>query len=175
MFLNNSGSVRRFESGTPATLFLYNRLMNLELGCKFKLLLDHAIPPHYAHGPEEDAGMDLFSAENAWVIPGQVVKIRTGIALEMPAGVEAQVRSRSGMAANHGVVVINAPGTVDPSYRGEVIVALTKLTAGSGYEVKAGDRIAQIVFSRYLPVQLQVATELSSTTRGKGGLGSTGA
>ena len=91
----------------------------------------------------------------------------------MPAGVEAQVRPRSGLAATHGVGVLNAPGTIDSDYRGEIKVVLFNMSA-HGYEVKSGDRIAQLVFSRPLAIEFQECPSLSDTRRGDGGFGHTG-
>jgi dUTP pyrophosphatase len=98
--------------------------------------------------------------------------VRTGIAIEVPPGVEAQIRPRSGLALKHAITLPNSPGTIDPGYRGEVQVILLNLGAAP-YQVQAGDRIAQIVFARYEPVEWD-ENELNGSRRGGGGFGSTG-
>lgn len=117
--------------------------------------------------------MDLFAADYAVVPPGQAKIIHTGIAIELPPGYEAQVRSRSGLALKKRVFVLNAPGTIDPSYRGEVGVIL--FNAGSEhFEVEPGDRVAQMVIARYVGATVVRADELAGSLRGQGGFGSTG-
>jgi dUTP pyrophosphatase len=91
----------------------------------------------------------------------------------MPPGVEGQVRPRSGLAIRHGVTCLNAPGTIDPDYRGEVCVILANF-GGDPFPVRRGDRVAQIVFSRTVRARLEVVSELEGTPRGKGGFGHTG-
>ncbi len=99
--------------------------------------------------------------------------IPTGLFIEIPAGYEAQVRPRSGLAARHGITVINAPGTIDADYRGEIKVALVNLS-GSSYTVENGDRIAQMVVAPHAAVAWEPAEELAESDRGAGGFGSTG-
>ncbi len=128
--------------------------------------------PEYAHGPEEDAAMDLRSIATVVLSPGIPQAVPTGIAIELPAGYEAQVRPRSGLALKHAIIVANSPGTIDPGYRGEIRVIL--LNAGaSDYKIEKGDRIAQLVIARYEPVEWEEG-DLSQTVRGAGGFGSSG-
>ena len=123
------------------------------------------------------AGFDLLAAVPAdapvQILPGQRAIIPTGIALALPAGVEGQVRPRSGLAARHGVTVLNAPGTIDADYRGEVQVILVNLGAET-FVVERGARIAQIIFANTLSVMLREVEKLDETRRGVGGFGSTG-
>jgi len=113
----------------------------------------------------EDAPVSLESSDRA-LVP-------TGLAFELPAGYEAQVRPRSGLALKHGVTVLNSPGTIDADYRGEVMVILINLGA-SPFLIERGDRIAQLVVSPVTHVEVVAVAELGSTARGGGGFGSTG-
>ena len=131
-----------------------------------------AVLPAYAHGPEEDAGMDLRSLEEATLEPGVPRAVRTGIAIELPPGFEAQVRPRSGLALNHAITLPNAPATIDPGYRGEIKVILLNL-GREAYAIRPGDRIAQLVIARYERVEWEEG-ELNSTRRGGEGFGSSG-
>ena len=128
--------------------------------------------PEYAHGPGEDAGMDLRALESAILEPGVPKAVPTGLAIEIPSGFEAQVRPRSGLALRHAITIPNSPGTIDPGYRGEIRVILLNLSH-QPYQVHAGDRIAQLVLSRYEAVEWEQA-ELSESERGQGGFGSSG-
>jgi dUTP diphosphatase len=121
------------------------------------------------------AGMDLSACLSAEVTiaPGARALVGTGIAIELPDGVEGQVRPRSGLAFRHGVTVLNAPGTIDADYRGEVKVLLQN-HGGEPFVVRDGDRIAQLVLARVLRGQLQVVESLGETARGGGGYGHTG-
>ena len=120
------------------------------------------------------AGFDLASAEPDFALaPGERRLVRTGLALEIPPGIEGQVRPRSGLALRHGLTMPNAPGTIDSDYRGEVGVILQN----SGTEpvtIVRGDRIAQLVFARYETPALEDVEALEASTRGAGGFGSTG-
>jgi dUTP pyrophosphatase len=120
------------------------------------------------------AGFDLSSAEADFVLaPGERRLVSTGLAIELPPGVEGQVRPRSGLALRHGITMPNAPGTIDSDYRGEVGVILQN----GGTEpltIARGDRIAQLVFARYETPEMVDATELEESARGGGGFGSTG-
>ncbi len=129
--------------------------------------------PSSAHGPEEDAGMDLHAVEAAEIPPGSWAGVGTGIAVEIPPGYEGQVRPRSGMARKHGVTLLNSPGTVDPGYRGEIRVTLIN-HGPAPYTVRPGDRVAQLVIHKYAAVEWKVAEDLAETARGAGGFGSTG-
>ena len=119
------------------------------------------------------AGMDLCAAKDIYVFPDEVTIVPTGISLEIPDGYEAQVRPRSGLAAKESVTVLNAPGTIDSDYRGEVKVILYKHGPKS-LIVKKGERIAQLVFAPVAKAELIVVESISETARGEGGLGSTG-
>ncbi|MEO0078834.1 MAG: dUTP diphosphatase [candidate division WOR-3 bacterium] len=119
------------------------------------------------------AGFDLAAAESATIEPGSFGTVRTGIAIEMPDGLEAQVRPRSGLAAHHGIGLLNAPGTIDSDYRGEIRVVLFNLSRRQ-FRIRPGDRIAQLVFSQPARVRLESASRLSKTRRGSGGFGHTG-
>ena len=127
----------------------------------------NAFLPEYAHGPGEDAGMDLRALEDAALAPGAPVAVGTGLAIELAPGCEAQVRPRSGLALNHAITLPNAPATIDPGYRGEIKVILLNL-GREPYQVRRGDKIAQLVIARYEQVQWEEG-ELNSTRRGAGG------
>ncbi len=120
--------------------------------------------------------MDLYATKDDWIVPGQITIIPTGIAISMPEDYEAQVRPRSGLAAKHGITVVNTPGTIDSDYRGEIKVILTNL-GKQEYQVQRGDRIAQIVFNPIKHIEwneVKTGLELEITERGTGGFGSTG-
>jgi dUTP pyrophosphatase len=131
-----------------------------------------AVLPAYAHGPLEDAGMDLHAVEEVTLAPGIPRLVSTGLTIELPSGYEAQVRPRSGLALKHAIVMPNAPGTIDPGYRGEVRVILLNL-GQEPYTVRAGDRVAQMIVARYEAVEWQEG-DLAESTRGVGGFGSSG-
>ncbi len=132
----------------------------------------NAILPEYAHGPDEDAGLDLQAAADTLLLPGEPQAVGTGLAIELPVGFEAQVRPRSGLALKHSITLPNSPGTIDPGYRGEIRVILLNL-GREPYRITRGDRIAQLVISRYERVEWE-ETELSESHRGDGGFGSSG-
>lgn len=119
------------------------------------------------------AGFDLHAAHGVVLPPGGRALVGTGLAVAVPDGFEGQVRPRSGLALKHGVTVLNAPGTIDADYRGEVGVLLINLGAHS-YEVHAGDRIAQLVVAPLADVRVVEARDLDATARGAGGYGSSG-
>ena len=137
----------------------------------FKRLVPDAVLPVYAH--PGDAGMDLCSAETLTVPPGGRALVRTGLVMALQPGFEAQVRPRSGLALKRGVTVLNTPGTIDEGYRGEVGVILANF-GDDDFEVKKGDRIAQMVVSPVTRAEIREVTEVDSTDRGEGGFGSTG-
>ena len=139
---------------------------------KIRRLSPDAILPHYAHGPDEDAGMDLCALEGAVLDPGVPAAVPTGLAVELPPGFEAQVRPRSGLALKHAITLPNAPATIDPGYRGEIRVILLNL-GPNAYQVRRGDRIAQLVIARYERVEWDEG-ELNDSRRGTGGFGSSG-
>jgi dUTP pyrophosphatase len=139
---------------------------------RIRKLHPDAATPQYAHGPEEDAGMDLCSVADALLEPGIPQAVPTGLSIELPPGFEAQIRPRSGLAFKHAISVPNSPGTIDPGYRGEVKVILINL-GRQPYQISKGDRIAQMVIARYEAVEIEEG-ELTDTTRGSGGFGSSG-
>jgi dUTP pyrophosphatase len=139
---------------------------------RIKRLRSEAHLPEYAHGPEEDAGMDIRCIEGAVLEPGVPNAIPTGLALEIPAGFEVQIRPRSGLALKHSITLPNSPATIDPGYRGELKVIMLNL-GKAPYEIHAGDRIAQMVVARYEPVNWEEG-ELAESARGIGGFGSSG-
>jgi dUTP pyrophosphatase len=139
---------------------------------KVKKLQADAFLPEYAHGPGEDAGLDLRAAADAVLEPGEPQAVGTGLAIELPPGFEAQVRPRSGLALRHAITLPNSPGTIDPGYRGEIRVILLNL-GRAPHRIARGERIAQLVVSRYEQVEWEEA-ELSRTSRGEGGFGSSG-
>ena len=128
--------------------------------------------PRYAHGPAEDAGMDLHSVAAADLKPGEIVLVPTGLAIELPPGFEAQIRPRSGLALKHGLTLPNSPATIDPGYRGEIRVILQNL-GPEPVHLASGDRIAQMVVARYETVEWDEG-ELGESVRGAGGFGSSG-
>lgn len=119
------------------------------------------------------AGMDIVSAEELTLVPGARHAVATGFAIAIPAGYEVQVRPRSGLALKHGVTCLNTPGTIDADYRGEVKVILANL-GSDPFEIRRGDRIAQIVPARVIQAVFATVDELDETERGAGGFGSTG-
>jgi dUTP pyrophosphatase len=129
--------------------------------------------PHYA--TPGSAGLDLLAATDREIelAPGARMAVPTGIAIELPLGVEAQVRPRSGLALNHGITCLNAPGTIDSDYRGEVGVILIN-HGQEPFVIKRGERIAQMVIARYAQAGMMEVGGLDETARGAGGFGSTG-
>lgn len=126
-----------------------------------------------AYETEHAAGMDLRAAEDAILPPGARALVATGFAIALPQGFEAQVRPRSGLAAKHGVTLLNSPGTIDADYRGEIKVILIN-HGEAAFAVKRGDRIAQMVVAPVTRAVLKETGDLSLTSRGAGGFGSTG-
>ncbi|HWE52931.1 MAG TPA: dUTP diphosphatase [Bryobacteraceae bacterium] len=139
---------------------------------RIKKLHPNALVPRYAHGPNEDAGMDLHSVESVELRAGETKLVATGLAIELPPGYEAQIRPRSGLALKYGITLPNAPATIDPGYRGELKVILHNL-GREPFQIQPGERIAQIVIARYEAVEWE-ETELSVSARGEGGFGSSG-
>ena len=128
--------------------------------------------PAYAH--RGDAGVDLYSVVDRVLRPGERALIPTGLKMAIPEGYEGQVRPKSGLALKHGISVLNTPGTVDAPYRGEVGVILINLDPKTPYEIKKGEKVAQMVFARVEHASFAETPELAVTTRGEGGFGSTG-
>jgi dUTP pyrophosphatase len=140
------------------------------------LRLPHARDmPLPAYATEGSAGMDVVAAVEADIelLPGARATVPTGFSFEIPSGFEAQVRPRSGLAANHGITVLNTPGTIDSDYRGEVKIILVNL-GNVPFRVTRGMRIAQLVIARHERAELVERSSLSQTARGSGGHGSTG-
>ncbi|WP_029149982.1 dUTP diphosphatase [Microbacterium indicum] len=130
------------------------------------------VVPAYAH--PGDAGADLVSTEAVRLEPGQRALVGTGVRIALPEGYAAFVVPRSGLAAKHGITIVNSPGTIDAGYRGEIKVALLNTDAAAAYEVSPGDRIAQLILlpvprANFIPVD-----DLSESVRGEGGFGSSG-
>jgi len=138
---------------------------------RVRKLAQDAILPEKAHA--DDAGYDLFAQEDARIPPGGSKLIPTGIALALPPMTEAQIRPRSGLALKHQITVLNAPGTIDAGYRGEIGVIVINHGL-QDFEVTKGAKIAQMVIGRVLPTLLEEADDLDDTARGSGGFGSTG-
>jgi dUTP pyrophosphatase len=139
---------------------------------RFRRLSDAARPPARAH--DGDAGYDLCAAEPARLAPGERAAVGTGIAIAIPPGHAGLVLPRSGLAARHGISLVNAPGLIDAGYRGEVRILLLNTDREREFEVAPGDRIAQLVVVRIEGPELEEAKELDETVRGIGGFGSTG-
>lgn len=131
--------------------------------------------PLPAYMSPQAAGLDLAAALEAPILvePRQIIMIPTGLILAIPAGYEGQVRPRSGLAIKKGLTVVNAPGTIDADYRGEVMVGLINLGKKS-VELKPGDRVAQLVIAPVVQAELSEVDEMPETSRGDGGFGSTG-
>ncbi len=141
---------------------------------RFKRLPANPDLPLPERATSGSAGYDLRSAELDFVLaPGERRAVGTGLLLELPQGIECQVRPRSGLALRHGIVLPNSPGTIDSDYRGEVRVILANLgTEPVG--ISRGDRIAQLVFARFESPDVEESVALSASERGEGGFGSTG-
>ena len=138
---------------------------------RFKKVHPDAVLPSYAH--PSDAGMDVRSIEDLTLAPGKRALVRTGLVMLLPPGHEAQVRPRSGLALKNGITVLNAPGTIDSGYRGEVGVILANL-GDAEFQVKKGDKVAQIVIAPVTQAMVEEVDFIDETDRGTGGFGSTG-
>ncbi|GII83541.1 deoxyuridine 5'-triphosphate nucleotidohydrolase [Sphaerisporangium siamense] len=135
--------------------------------------LDPELPiPAYAH--PGDAGADLYAAEDVELLPGERAKVRTGVAIALPDGYAAFVHPRSGLAARFGVALVNAPGTIDAGYRGEIHVTMLNTDTKDAFHVRRGDRIAQLVVQRVEKAAFHEVERLPGSARGAGGFGSTG-
>jgi dUTP pyrophosphatase len=136
--------------------------------------LPHAADlPLPSYATAGSAGLDLRSAAAVTLKPGERALVPTGLAIALPAGFEAQVRPRSGLAVKHGITVLNAPGTIDADYRGEIQVPLIN-HGQDDFTIARGDRIAQMVIARVEQVEMTEVAALDETARGAGGFGSTG-
>jgi dUTP pyrophosphatase len=129
--------------------------------------------PAPAYATSGSAGLDVVAAEDLTLTPGQRHAVATGFAIAIPPGFEVQVRPRSGLALKHGITCLNTPGTIDEDYRGEVKVILANL-GSEPFEVRRGERIAQLVPAPVLKAEFREVEELGETSRGAGGFGSTG-
>lgn len=135
--------------------------------------LDPELPlPKRAH--PEDAGADLYSAQDLILQPGERALVRTGVAIALPIGAVGLIHPRSGMAAKHGLSIVNTPGTIDAGYRGELMVCLLNTDRTEAIEITRGMRIAQLVIQRVELAQFEEVNQLDETERGSGGYGSTG-
>jgi dUTP pyrophosphatase len=135
--------------------------------------LDPDLPlPTYAH--PGDAGADLVSRVDVVIRPGERVLVPTGVAIALPPGHAGFVHPRSGLAARHGISIVNAPGTIDEGYRGEILVNLVNLDRGEDFVVHRGDRIAQLIVQRVARARFVAVDSLDATVRGDTGHGSTG-
>ena len=136
-------------------------------------LLDAELPvPKYAY--EGDAGCDLYSAVSLDLAPGQRGLAPTGIAVAIPDGYAGFVQPRSGLAAKHGISIVNTPGLIDSKYRGEIKIILINTDEKESFSIKRGDKVAQLVIQPVISAQFQVVETLDQTVRGDGGFGSSG-
>ncbi len=141
---------------------------------RFRRLPTNPDLPLPERASEHAAGYDVRSAEEPVTLqPGEIRLVATGLVMELPEGVECQVRPRSGLALKHGITLPNSPGTIDPDYRGELRVIMQNL-GPEPVTLARGERIAQLVFARFETPVVELVEELSSTARGEGGFGSTG-
>lgn len=136
-----------------------------------KRINEEAILPFYAH--EGDAGLDLFSVEEVLIKPMERKLVSTGIKIQLPPNTEGQIRPRSGLALNHGITLLNSPGTIDEGYRGEIKVLMINF-GQEDFLIKKGMKIAQMVIKSVEQVLIKEVEELKDTERGEGGFGSTG-
>jgi dUTP pyrophosphatase len=142
-------------------------------GLRFQRLDPRAILPRRAH--PGDAGLDLHALEAAELKPGERMTVGTGLAVAIPDGYAGLVLPRSGLAARHGIALVNAPGLIDAGYRGEIQVLLLNTDRSRAWSLQAGDRIAQLVISAVALPSPELVDELDATARGHGGFGSSGA
>ncbi len=152
--------------------FLKKTVKNNKMIVKIVNKSQNPIPKY---GTEHSAGMDLMANVNEAITlkPLERKLIPTGVHIELPENTEAQIRPRSGMAIKHGISVLNTPGTIDADYRGEIKVILINLS-NENYTINTGDKIAQMVITNYIKVEMEEAETLSDTVRGDGGFGHTG-
>ncbi|WP_018134405.1 dUTP diphosphatase [Acaricomes phytoseiuli] len=148
-------------SATPASVPIQLQMLDPDLE-----------PPSYAH--PGDAGADLRARADVDLSPGERVLVPTGVAIALPEGYVALLHPRSGLATKHGLTIVNAPGTVDAGYRGEIAVTLLNTDSSSSISLRRGDRIAQMVIQRVELAEFVPVSELPQSVRGAGGFGSTG-
>ena len=139
---------------------------------RFQIVAPGGRLPTRAH--EGDAGIDLHAAEAVSLDPGERAIVGTGISVEIPPGHAGLVLPRSGLAARHGIALVNAPGLIDPGYRGEIRVLLLNTDREHPFRIDPGDRIAQLLVAPFAEAEPVEATELAASARGDGGFGSTG-
>ena len=139
---------------------------------RFQIVAPGGRLPTRAH--EGDAGVDLHAAEAAVIDPGERATVGTGVSVEIPPGHAGLVLPRSGLAARHGIALVNAPGLIDSGYRGEIRVLLLNTDRSEPFEISLGDRIAQLLVTPFAEVEPVEATELAASARGDGGFGSSG-
>ena len=142
----------------------------MKLACT-KLSDDARLP---TRANEDDAGLDLYAAEPATLAPGERASVGTGIAIEVPPGHAGLVLPRSGLAARHGIALVNAPGLIDSGYRGEVRVLLLNTDRAEAFEISPGDRIAQLLLAPLAAADPVEVAELTASARGENGFGSSG-
>lgn len=138
---------------------------------KIKKIDEHAVIPQYQ--TKEASGFDLHSVTKIMLHPGERGLVNTGLAIQLEEGYELQIRPRSGLAYNYGITVLNAPGTIDSDYRGEIKVLLIN-TSKETFTIQIGERIAQGVVQQVIKAEFEIVKTLDDTTRGEGGFGSTG-
>jgi len=141
------------------------------INVKIKKIKDNAIIPKYVH--EGDSGVDLYSAEDYLLKPGERVLVSTGLKIAIPKSYEAQIRPKSGLALNNGVSIVNTPGTIDAGYRGEIGIITINL-GKENFKIEKGKKIAQMVFNKVEEAKFEEVEDLDNTKRGDGGFGSTG-
>ena len=147
--------------------------MTQELSVQFQTLTSNPDLPLPARATPQAAGYDIRSAIEVVLNPGEIRLISTGLIMELPEGMECQVRPRSGLALKYGITLPNSPGTIDPDYRGEVKIIIQNLGSEQVTLIR-GERVAQLVFSLFESPEVSEVKELSSTDRGEDGFGSTG-
>ncbi|WP_406632685.1 dUTP diphosphatase [Pseudarthrobacter quantipunctorum] len=167
---DQSAAVATFPPSHPAGVAPLASAPTLQVQLK---MLDPGLEaPSYAH--PGDAGADLRAREDVLLQPGERKLVPTGVAIALPEGFVALIHPRSGLATKHGLTIVNAPGTVDAGYRGEIAVTLLNTDATEPIELHRGDRIAQMVIQRVEYAQFIPVNDLSGSVRGTGGFGSTG-
>ena len=151
-------------------------MANYELWTLFRpkiKIINKSKNPNPNYETSDSAGMDIRSNKDITIKPGSCEIINTGLFMQLPSGYEAQIRSRSGLTAKNQVIVLNAPGTIDADYRGEIKIILANFST-EDFDVKKGDRIAQMVIAEYEQAWFEDVKSLDDTDRGSGGFGSTG-
>ncbi|MBL7059335.1 dUTP diphosphatase [Candidatus Pacearchaeota archaeon] len=138
---------------------------------QIKKISEDAIIPKYVH--EGDSGFDFYSIEDHKLAPGKRILVKTGLQMSIPLGYELQIRPKSGLALKNGITILNTPGTIDAGYRGEIGIILINLSEEE-YSIEKGKKIAQGVVCRVENPEIEEVDELSETSRGEGGFGSTG-